>query len=187
MSLTAKPTYRKATCAGRQTMSRRDREKAARASATAARPSKASKLQAIVDAWDAWSPDSWSNQEKWIQGCNAVEAAIEAARTDVPNARTEANWLVEGLRERLSRLEQVVNPGGGEFANIATERNDNSGTDSWFVCPKCNEIIDGTDDLTDDKANGFDFKCQCGQEYIGVTHIMLHALEAARAEIRGGK
>lgn len=203
MSLTAKPTYRKATCAGRQTMSRRDREKAARASATAARPSNASKLQAIVEAWDAWDPDSWNDAEKWIQGCNAVEAAIEAARTDVPNARTEANWLVEGLKDARREAEArpelrervVAHPSGfldsalsSNIRNAHAQLDRSDGRiETWLTCAVCGEEIEGTENLTDEKANGCAFKCACGQEYVGSTRITLHAIEAARAEIRGGK
>jgi hypothetical protein len=91
------------------------------------------------------------------------------------------------LERLLGELKKLICFDGDEFARLATDTNDNGGTDWWFECHKCGEIIEGTEDLTDEKANGNVFKCSCGQEFIGSTHIMLHAIEAARAATGGGR
>lgn len=81
---------------------------------------------------------------------------------------------------RLGDLEKLTNPLGGEFARLDTD-----GDDTVFVCHRCGKVID-CNYYDPDRINGFNFKCVCGQEFIGSTHVMLHAIEHCDQETSMG-
>jgi hypothetical protein len=87
------------------------------------------------------------------------------------------DWQARAIaaERRLADLDKIIHTDGGEFARFELEQQDNSSA-WWFSCHKCGELIEGTEDIGDEK-NGFYFKCECGQEYIASTHLMLHALD----------
>lgn len=119
---------------------------------------------------------------------NAIDAESDAHERTLEKWRqsdTElgyANAAIQEYERRLSALEAIVNAGGGNFARLAKDRDENGLMSCWFECCKCGEPMDDTVDLSDDQANGNEFKCACGQEYIGVTHIMLHAFQETEGE-----